>query len=126
MYLLKKHLIKDELGQLKYMTMVRALSGIPQQDFMNKSINKLTQAAEERKMTKDDFKKLIDPKDKDRQTLDELKQVFKDAKHAKLTESDVVDIFYYVTGTRNPAGVKIETQKIVEYVYESLKAFLLE
>jgi len=28
-YLLKKHLVKDELGQMKYMTLVRALSGIP-------------------------------------------------------------------------------------------------
>lgn len=30
MRLLKTHLVKDELGQMKYMTMVRALSGIPQ------------------------------------------------------------------------------------------------
>lgn len=31
MYLLKKHLIKDnELKLLKYMTLMRALSGIPQ------------------------------------------------------------------------------------------------
>lgn len=56
--LLKNHLVKDQLGQMgqmKYMTMVRALSGIPQQDFMGKGINKLAAVVEARNLTKTEF-----------------------------------------------------------------------
>lgn len=54
--LLKKHLVKDQLGQMKYMTIVRALSGIPQQDFMHKGINKLASVVEGRDLPKTEFK----------------------------------------------------------------------
>lgn len=70
--LLKKHLVKDELAQMKYMTMVRALSGIPQKDFMNKAVNKLADVVETRDLPKGEFKLMIDPDRLQTMTLDQL------------------------------------------------------
>ena len=74
--LLKKHLDKDKLGTMKYMTMVRALSGVPQQDFMNKSINKLASIVEDRNLTQSEFRSLIDPDRLSTMSMDQLQKAF--------------------------------------------------
>lgn len=126
--MLKKHLDKDGLGQMKYMTLVRALSGIPQQDLMNKAINKLAQVVEMRNLTKTDFKVLVDPDRLSTMTLDQLQAVFKKSKHQDFNfdETEVRTIFYYVTGSKNPTGISIDVQKLTDTVYESVKALVIE
>lgn len=49
--LLRKLLDKNNLSCLSYIPLVRQLQGVPQQDFMNKGINKLAQVAESRDLT---------------------------------------------------------------------------
>lgn len=110
------------------MTLVRALSGIPQQDFMNKSINKLAGVVERRNMTKADFKSLVDPDRRSTMTLDQLQSTFTNAKYQdfKFDDTEVRSLFFHVTGSKNPAGIKIDVQNLTDQVYESLKALLLE
>ena len=79
-------------------------------------------------MTKADFKTLIDPDRKQVQTLDQLQSVFKNAKHQdfKFDDTEVRNIFFFVTGTKNPAGIKMDVQNLTEHVFESVKALVIE
>ena len=53
---------------------------------------------------------------------------FDHAKHKDFNfeDSEVRSIFQYVTGTKNPAGVKIDVQSLIDTVFVSVQAYTLE
>jgi hypothetical protein len=79
-------------------------------------------------MSKTDFRSLVDPDKRGSLTLDQLQAVFKNAKAQdfKFDDTEVRSIFFHVTGTKNPAGVRLDVQNLIDQVFESLKALVLE
>lgn len=116
-------------GYFKYRSLVRELLGVPQLDFMNRSLIKLAKIVNNRDITDSDFSKLIDPNSIAVMTLDQFKANMAACKanDFNFDEVEVNNLFKSITkAVDRTVGLKMNTADLVELVFAGVKALLIE
>ena len=116
-------------GYLQYRSLVRELLGVPQLDFMNKSIIKLARVVLGRDLSQTQFLALVDPNTTASMTLEQFSESMQACKAPDLAfdPSEVESLFRAVTNAEGrTVGLKLSTRTLAERVYDGVRALLVD